>query len=289
MKFKNYFQFFFLFITMLIISNSIFAQDDYKYKYLELLRAGKYDDLKTLLVKWEKAEPKNPEMFIGYFNYYANRNKTEQAVMGQMQDGRYGMFNDIIYNSNDVKAGIGYLDKGLKYVPNRLDIHYGKIDAFFAIKDYESAGKTLYNLIAISPKYNATWMLEDNKSVEDGQKYLLGYISQYFDKFFWVGTNVALEQAITCSECEIKTYPENTRGYNILATAYIEAGDPEKAIKYLLDAEKVDNTDCIILINIGIVYGKLKNIDKAKEYFNKAIKIGNDVEKNQAQYYLDSL
>jgi tetratricopeptide (TPR) repeat protein len=66
-------------------------------------------------------------------------------------------------------------------------------------------------------------------------------------------------------------------------------GDIENALKCLLDAEKIDDTDCIILINIGRMYGWVKNIDKAKEYLNKAIEIGSSAEKEQAQYYLDNL
>ncbi|MDR2842565.1 MAG: hypothetical protein LBV52_05135 [Spirochaetaceae bacterium] len=286
MQVKNHLRFFFM-VIMLAGIQAVFAQDNYKETYLQLLRDGKYDELKTWLAKWEKAEPKNPEMFIGYFNYYANRSKREQPTMGQMPNGMYGLYNAVSYDPSDIKKGISYLDKGLKFTPNRLDMYYGKIDSLFAIKDYESAGKALYHLIGISPKYNETWLLGGNRPAPGGEMYFLQYIGGYFSEFFNIGTDDALEQAKKCSEYEIKIYPNSTRGYNVLAIYYIMRGNIENALKHLQDAEKVDDTDCVILVNIGEAYVRLKNIDKAQEYLNRVMKIGSDIEKRQAQYYLN--
>jgi tetratricopeptide (TPR) repeat protein len=75
-----------------ITAGVLFAQENYKEQYLELLRNNQFDELKNLLGKWEKAEPKNPEMFIGrlyatikdntkakeYFNKVLEIGKTEE-------------------------------------------------------------------------------------------------------------------------------------------------------------------------------------------------------------------
>jgi hypothetical protein len=43
-----------------------------------------------------------------------------------------------------------------------------------------------------------------------------------------------------------------------------------------LAAEKINNMDCIILINIGRMYIELNNSIKAREYLNKVLEIGNE-------------
>ena len=53
---------------ILLVSFRIFA--DYKSEYDNLLSARNLEGIAALLPKWEKAEPKNPELYIAYFNYY---------------------------------------------------------------------------------------------------------------------------------------------------------------------------------------------------------------------------
>lgn len=54
-----------------------------------------------------------------------------------------------------------------------------------------------------------------------------------------------------------------------------------------LAAEKINNMDCIILINIGRMYIELNNSIKAREYLNKVLEIGNVNERRVAEYYLE--
>ena len=42
---------------------------------------------------------------------------------------------------------------------------------------------------------------------------------------------------------------------------------------------------CTILINIGRIYGEMNNKIRSKEYLDRVIKIGNQNEKQRAQYY----
>jgi hypothetical protein len=259
------------------------AQESYKDQYLRLLRNGQFNELKALLEKWEKAEPANPELYIGFFNYYCNLDAAEGTAMGKMPDGRYGVYAKREYNKKNVYEGIKYLDKGLAFAPNRLDMHWGKIELLFEIEDFKGAGETLFNVIEMSSKYNASWALGDNKPVDNGKNYFLGYVSRYYETLLNSPSDDAANALINCAQLQIKTYPESTFAYNILAVYYIYRDEYETALDYLLTAEKADGNDYVILINIGRLYAEMKDNVKAKAYFDKTIRIGDAAAKKQAK------
>jgi tetratricopeptide (TPR) repeat protein len=62
--------------------------------------------------------------------------------------------------------------------------------------------------------------------------------------------------------------------YQTLGYLYVEAGNYEKAVAYNLEALEYDDEDAITLDNLGQAYYRLGNEkEKAKEYFEKALKI----------------
>lgn len=61
--------------------------------------------------------------------------------------------------------------------------------------------------------------------------------------------------------------------YGTLGFLYIQAGDAEKALNYNLEALEYDDEDPVTLDNLGQVYYRLLgDKEKAREYFEKAIK-----------------
>jgi predicted Zn-dependent protease len=263
----------------------LFAQENYKAQYLELMRNGKFDELKTLLENWETDERENPEMFIAYFNYYVNRNVEVVQSIYRDNSGQQILGPKRNYNKEDVYTGIEYLDRSLKFTPNRLDMYWGKIEVLLEIADYKQAGDVLNNLIKLSPKYNNNWFLSDNRKVPNGEVYFMDYIYRYYDALISFDTPETLNIVKQCAETQIVTYPQSTYGYNILSIYYIMTNKNEEALKQLLLAENVNNNDCTILINIGRLYGEMNNKTKSKEYLDKVIRIGNQNEKQRAQYY----
>jgi tetratricopeptide (TPR) repeat protein len=278
----------FLVVILQFCLLNVFADGKYQEKYLELLRDGNFDALKLLLEEWEKAEPKNPEMFIGYFNYYVNSG-AEKVTEVFSDGGRQFMGSRTRYNNEDVYKGIQYLDRGLAAAPDRLDMYWGKIEILMAINDFAKAGDTLYDLIGLSPKHNNKWRLANNQPVQNGREYFLDYINRYFTRCTDQNTEDSMNAAKRCSEREIEVYPKSTYGYNNLAVYYVYSDKIQDALNTLLKAETVNGKDGIILLNIGRMYIELDNKAKAREYFNKVLKIGTPQEKQGAEYFLGQL
>jgi tetratricopeptide (TPR) repeat protein len=278
----------FLLVVWQICGIAAYAEENYKNRYLELLRNNRYDELKSWLEQWESAEPKNPELYIGYFNYYV-RLGAVQGTGTIWENGQLVYVPKIIYQIENVNKGIEYLDRGLRFTPNRIDMYWGKLELLMEIDDYARAGKTLYDLIELSPRYNNEWLLADNRRVQNGAEYFCNYIVRFFSRATEANIPASMEMVRVCGEKLIKVYPRSIYGYNIMGNYYFIAGKKEEALNSFLSAEKINNRDCIILINIGRMHAELGNSSKAREYFRKVLDIGNGDEKRMAQYYLDSL
>lgn len=258
--------------------------EDFKGQYLQLLNEQKYEELLQYLEGWEKAEPKNPEVYIAYFNCWARTGMKSELAFGPRNVGSKNIFV-----KENVYKGIEYLNTGLGYAPNRLDMYWGEIETLFEIEDQAAATDALYRALEASKKNKNKWLLANNNPVKDGEAYFLGYIMRFYETLIETKNSEVAERLKKCLEYQIKAYPKDLMAYNILAIYYITNGDADNALKYFLSAEKVNNKDAVVLFNIGRVYAEMGQNDKAREYLNKVIIYGTESEKNAAMSFLDRL
>jgi tetratricopeptide (TPR) repeat protein len=276
----------------------------YQEKYVNLFEANKYDELFAHLQLWESKEPNNPEMFIAYFNYYIHRNKSSgisidrerwgegptMAITDPQSGEIAGYMNEATqYDTEDVLIAVEYLDRGLTIAPNRLDMHFGKIHILNEIGRYKMAGNGLFDTLVISKKINNKWLWADNEELEDGEPVFIYSIQDYYSLWLNAATEESYEQVKLCAEKQIEQYPEYIHAYNILGVYYSMNKQLQEALKYYLQAETIDPNDCIVLINIGRTYAGMNNKQKAQEYFNKVLEIGDEQYKQYARNYLNQL
>lgn len=101
---------FFVFLCTLIFAK------DYSKEFMDYFKSDyrsiDYQSMEKLLIDWEKECPDDPEMLIGYFNYYVNRNLDMFPATGRAYDGKYyGAYLQKNFNNEDVIKGISFLDK----------------------------------------------------------------------------------------------------------------------------------------------------------------------------------
>lgn len=90
------------------------------------------------------------------------------------------------------------------------------------------------------------------------------------------------EKAIECNKKAIELMPDNFMFKNNLALKYRSLGKYEESISLIEKAIKL-NPDPQLWINLGGIYGELKELNKAQECFEKAIRL----EPNCASAYVD--
>jgi tetratricopeptide (TPR) repeat protein len=262
---------------------------DYKGTYRLLWEDKKYDEVFAHLQAWEAKEPNNPEMYIAFFNYYINTGRSSMLSLYREGEDNY-IGESTQYNNDSISKAIKYIDKGLSIAPNRLDMHFGKIYLLNEMKYYKEAKDELYATLEISKKIDNNWLWTDNEKAENAKVSFLRDINDYYSKWFKIGTEETLGYLKQLAEKQIELYPESIFAYNLMAAYHNAKKQPEESLKYLFQAEKIDPSDCVVLANIGETYLiLLDNKQKAKEYFKKILEIGDEEDKEYAEYFLKEL
>jgi tetratricopeptide (TPR) repeat protein len=292
-----------LLVLFLIISVSIFA--DYKSDYEKLLTDNELDELVQLLSEWEKNDKNNPELYIAYFNYYLKKGmhsgvsidtylkdpKNELALRDPKTNQVVGYINDgTWYEKEDCEKGLEYLNKGIKIAPNRLDMHFGQIHILGQIGEYHRESDKIIQVLNISKSNNNHWLWSNNEPInENGEEILLSSINDYYGLWIRLKTVDSLIAAELTSKEQIKLYPDNIYGYNILGVVNGVQGKTEEALSWYLKAEKVNNQDYIVLNNIAYCYEQLSNNKKAIEYYQKMELIDDDQVKEYARQKISQM
>ena len=289
---------------ILLVSFRIFA--DYKSEYDNLLSARNLEGIAALLPKWEKAEPKNPELYIAYFNYYLLKgqrsthsldtykkdNSNSLALVDQKTNKIAGYLNNNIwYEKEDVDKALSYLEKGLKFGKNRLDMYFGRIHILGEIGEYEKQSQKIIEVLKLGKEINHKWLWSMNEVIpaSESERIFLVSINDYYKALLQKSEPKTFLAAEKACAAQLKLYPKNIEVHNYLALAYIGQGKIQEALNVLLKADKLAKEDYTILFNMASCYETLKQYDKAKECYLRIKKNPNKQVQDMADQKLSEL
>ena len=289
---------------ILLVSFRIFA--DYKSEYDNLLSARNLEGIAALLPKWEKAEPKNPELYIAYFNYYLLKgqrsthsldtykkdNTNSLALVDQKTNKIAGYLNNNIwYEKEDVDKALSYLEKGLKFGKNRLDMYFGRIHILGEIGEYEKQSQKIIEVLKLGKEINHKWLWSMNEVIpaSESERIFLVSINEYYKALLQKSEPKTFLAAEKACVAQLKLYPKDVEVHNYLALAYIGQGKIQEALNVLLKADKLAKEDYTILFNMASCYETLKQYDKAKECYLRIKKNPNKQVQDMADQKLSEL
>lgn len=289
---------------ILLVSFRIFA--DYKSEYDNLLSARNLEGIAALLPKWEKAEPKNPELYIAYFNYYLLKgqrsthsldtykkdNSNSLALVDQKTNQIAGYLNNNIwYEKEDVDKALSYLEKGLKFGKNRLDMYFGRIHILGEIGEYEKQSQKIIEVLKLGKEINHKWLWSMNEVIppSESEHFFLISINEYYKALLQKSEPKTFLAAEKACVAQLKLYPKNIEVHNYLALAYIGQGKIQEALNVLLKADKLAKEDYTTLFNMASCYETLKQYDKAKECYLQIKKNPNKQVQDMADQKLSEL
>lgn len=277
----------FVILLVFILSMNVFGFDK-QNQVISGLQSGKYEDVKILLQEWEKENPKDPDLMTGWFNYYLNRKAEEKSMVGYMKNGQYGMYSKIVYDENDLKTAISYLDKALKTNPYRMDIYFGKINSLLSAEKYSDGSKAIIDFLKVYEKNKTDWYWSYNQKFSDNnwnvENIVLGALQDYCQLFDFYVDRDSVKSAL---DQILKVFPKNVVFLNYLSYYYSSAKEYEKSIEVLLSAYKIDPDDYIIIGNLASDYEKMENYKEAEKWYTIMSKINSDNAKAYASEGLE--
>ncbi|HEX6333516.1 MAG TPA: tetratricopeptide repeat protein, partial [Flavisolibacter sp.] len=136
---------------------------------------------------------------------------------------------------------------------------------------------------------NNAWLWKDGKLLEDPEAFFLSSLQGYCITIYNTEDDDLLPLMRQISEGVVKYYPDHVESLSNIALTYLVTGNYDKALAYLLKAEKVAPKDVIVLNNIAEAYKRKGDKAHAKAYYEKIIKYGDDADKEDARERMNGL
>jgi tetratricopeptide (TPR) repeat protein len=286
-----------------LVMASAAESQDFKKKFEGMIAEHDTAGVRTLLLKWNEQRPKDPELFIAWFNYYTRKSMMEIVTLSKEEQAGENLVitdtggNNVVgymgstqrYDSAVLQLGLDKIDTGISLYPNRLDMRFGKVYMLGEEEQYASYTNEIVKAINYGQQINNSWLWTDGKPQKDAQQFLLntvqGYVSELYDK----NDNSLLPYIRQIAEAVLKYYPDNVESLSDVAVTYLIPGDVDKALPYLLRAEKLSPKDVIVLGNIATTYTRKKDTADAKKYYNKMVEYGDSDQVEFAKEQIKSL
>ncbi len=262
-----------------------------KAGYLKLLNADKMEELKTYLESWQEKEPQNPEMFIGFFNYYVNLARQENMVVGGQNPPKKGeyfaitdsssgkqlgyMYGEVYYLPEYSQKALSVINEGLVLSPDRLDMRFGKTRLLAELHAYEAQKDYILAVLDRAKENHGAWLWSDGKAFEDGEDGFIQAIHDYISEWFSDADEKRLAYARDVSARLLGLYPKSVIACNDSAVAYARLGDLENAEKAFLRAYTLDGNDFIVIANLAYINEVKGDKEKAIGYYELMLKSGN--------------
>ena len=275
-----------IFLSLQFICTHSFADSNYWLRFKQAFDNKNKELTEEILKEWEQSEPRNPQLYVGYGNYFFWQAKEEKLLLSkkppedkdiviQKPDTKevVGSISPVThYNPELIKKAVSYLGKGLEYAPYRLDIYFGLAHIFFETDDFSSQYKILARVLGRAKKdpEKIRW-IEGKPLPSAASTFIPENIHHYTRYHFEKQNKISDKRAFKLAKLNKKYFPRHIYPINDIGLYYSYCGNFKKALKYFLGAHQIDEKDQVVLVNIGESYLKLGKTENAKKYFEKIV------------------
>ena len=258
---------------------------------------------RILLEEWQQNDSNDAELYIGWFNYYINLSKTgglrldtrvkegEEALMLQDSNSDTVAFilEETFYQQQLLDEGFRNIEKGISKHPKRLDMRFGHIYMLGENQQYDRFTEEIVNAIHYSDKIKNQWLWSEGKPLEDAENFMLTSLQDYVMTLYNTMDDSLMKKIGEIATTVLRYHPKHVESLSNLALVHLVAGEYEKALEPLLSAEKLSPDDWIVLNNIAYAYKNLGEKKKARKYYEKVLKLGDEDAQARAREELEKL
>ena len=145
------------------------------------------------------------------------------------------------------------------------------------------------SVIRYSDQIKNKWEWEDGSKLKDGKKQMLGNIQDCILQLLNTGKQEILEFVKVISEEVLKYYPDHIESLTNLSAIYLWKNENDKALEYLVQAEKLAPTDAVVLNNLAQAYKQKGDKANAVRYYELVLKYGEKDYQDYAKSQIEEL
>ena len=217
-----------------------------------------------VLREWDLYDANDAELYVAYFNFY-----TVKSIESKSTDS---------IKKYSPKA-LEFITEGIDRFPTRFDMRVAKIYMLDELKDYNSFTSEVIKMIEASVNNKGDWKGEDFTLIENAEDMFHGAVLDFQGILFEKEDTSLFKDIMKISEVMQKHYPNHNQSRITMSTLYIAQKEYDKSLKTLLDAEKIEPENAILLYNIAYVYSEKGDKANAKKYYE--LTVANTKEKEE--------
>jgi tetratricopeptide (TPR) repeat protein len=287
--------------AILLLTGAVYAAD-FTTEFEKVKARKDVAATEKFLAEQYETNKTNPEYFIAAANFWWNLGlevniSTKPAAPGGIQIteqgtgkavGSIGTLGEA--NPDIPRKAVKLLTEATQKFPQRADIWMGLAYLQHELKEEDDCLKTLDAFLdqVAEKKLRFTWK-KNGPFPQPMERFIPESVQTYSGAFYRAASK---DGDLRCRElCEhlIKAFPDHPYAYNNLAALSHAQNDEAASLRYLLLASSKDPKDALVLMNIGDAYSRAGDKAKAREYFEKALKYGDDETKADAKKSLARL
>lgn len=234
--------------------------------------------IETLLDKWEKNFPDDPDVYFHRFMYYFDKSsstvvekKNKQQYMGNapmlsLKDSlgnKVNYFVVVSYDEHLFAKAMSNIDKAIALNPLALNLRLAKIDAWKANENErpDETVKLLNELIDYHYKSSPEWVYDENNATDSD--IFEQIVQEYCASFFKTASDTSLAAFKSVSEKMLSYNSKNVYASDNMGSFYLlHENNSKKALKYYNKSLKIKKDDVTAIKNSVTAYRKLKKPKK---------------------------
>ena len=246
------------------------------------------------LKEWKLTEPYNPDVYVGFFNYYAIQTFEEDSLLMSsmpIDSGEYKSSVDtiegtpsewvkiMVINDSILDIAFAWVEEGIQRFPDRLDLRMGKVYLAIETDRFYEVSASLQETLEMGDSINHAWKWMQEEILDDGRDFMYSSVQGHLFSLFEKEDSTALE---VIREISILTVDDDKQEYlsvTNLATVAMIQERYSAAQDWLKRANEIHGNDPVILSNLGFCTWKLGDMKRAKKYYQRAIETSDEASK----------
>ena len=201
-------------------ANSLILADGFREQFRVAFKAGDVAAAEKVLTEWEKATPKDPDLYVARFNFLLNKatkrtpvRSAPVAAAGTAAPAQRPVPIMVSYDPTTMAQALAVLKQDISLAPERLDMRMG------LAKNYEMAGpptpllQTIREALEAREKRGKPWLWRDGVPLPAPENaFVPAAIEPFASNYRKQSGDQGLENGRLVAELVQKYFPQNSLG-----------------------------------------------------------------------------
>ena len=255
----------------------------FRERFRAAVRADRPAAAEKILKEWEKAAPRDPDLYVAQFNRLLQKAERVLVQPGpaksdglDFKDKNGQTVGNLTsgYDPELVKQAAAALNKGLGFAPDRLDMHFGLVKLYEMTGQPELQMRVLRAALAAHPPTGQPWRWRDGGALPAPEaQFVPGSLEDYASFYWRQDGDAALEHGRAVADLIEQYYPKSSLGPFNVGMYYAFKKQSVSAYAKLQKADALTPNDPSTLGNLTRLALDLKRKDEAAHYLAQLRKL----------------